>query len=76
MGCVGLKQNKRMKTSTYFNVLPVGSWFRLAGYDDLFFKRNETQAKDFGCGLLTKPIRLARKGAVLTVQANTVVELL
>jgi len=42
--------------------LKIGEHFSIAGYDDLFEKLSATQARDHGCGLLSKPSRFARKG--------------
>lgn len=59
-----LTHTMNTNTSVYrFSEMAIGQYFRIAGYDDLFRKVTDTRALDCGCGLLNKPVRLARKGA-------------
>jgi hypothetical protein len=44
-----------------FSSLPVGTKFRIPGYDNLFEKVDEKRSKNHGCGLLRKPIKLKGK---------------
>ena len=42
-----------------FQNIPVGTFFTVAGYDDMWQKVAENRAKNHGCGLLKRPLRLA-----------------
>lgn len=63
--------NSEPQRIRFFRNVPVGTFFTVPGYDNLFQKVDGRRAKNHGCGALSNPTRLGRKGNLENFQDDT-----
>lgn len=61
----------------YYAEIPVGAYFRIPGYDNLFQKIDNDTAKNHGTGgMLNKPVSAGRKGQKVKMPHDTMVNVM